>query len=141
MDSTESQRKNLLQLLLGTKLVGVPALLLPAVQGTRVEASIADPADHLVAVVLGGEQAEGGLDHAAAQPQHQVEGALLLDVVVGEGPPILELLPSKDQPLLIRGNPLLVLDLGLDILNRVRWLDLQGDGLARQGLHEDLHDF
>ena len=67
--------ENLLQLLLGTKLVGVPALLLPAVQGTRVEASIADPADHLVAVVLGGEQAEGGLDHAAAQPQHQVEGA------------------------------------------------------------------
>jgi len=132
---------NLLQLLLGAKAVGVPALFLPTVHGTRVEAGVANPADHLVAVILGREQAEGRLDHAAAQPEHQMEGALLLDVVVGEGPPILELLSSKDQPLLIRGNPFLVLDLRLDILNRVRRLDLQGDGLARQGLHKDLHDF
>jgi hypothetical protein len=31
------------------------------------------------------------------------------------------------------------LDLGLDILDGVRGLHLQGDGLARQGLHKDLH--
>ena len=34
---------------------------------------------------------------------------------------------------------LLVLDLGLDIVNRVRRLDLQSDGLASQGLDKDLH--
>ena len=33
----------------------------------------------------------------------------------------------------------LVLDLGLDIFDGVRRLDLKGDGLARQGLHKDLH--
>ena len=48
-------------------------------------------------------------------------------------------LTSEDEPLLIRGDSLLVLDLGLDVLNRVAGLNLKGDGLASQGLHEDLH--
>merc|ERR550525_466054 len=68
-----------------------------------------------------------------------MESALLLDVVVGESSSVLELLASEDQPLLIRGDSLLVLDLSLDVLNRVRGLDLEGDGLASQGLDEDLH--
>jgi len=38
-----------------------------------------------------------------------VQSGLLLDVVVGEGATILQLLTSKDQTLLIRGNALLVL--------------------------------
>ena len=33
----------------------------------------------------------------------------------------------------------LVLDLGLDIVDGVAALDLEGDGLPRQRLHEDLH--
>ena len=32
-------------------------------------------------------------------------------------------------------SPLLVLDLGLDIVNGVRGLDLKGDGLSSEGLH------
>merc|ERR1712193_261450 len=68
-----------------------------------------------------------------------MKGALLLDVVVREGSSILKLLSSKDEPLLVWGNSLLVLDLGLDILNGVRWLNLQGDGLASEGLDKDLH--
>ena len=39
-----------------------------------------------------------------------------VDVVIGEGSSVLELLPGKDKPLLIRGNPLLVLDLSLNVL-------------------------
>ena len=77
--------------------------------------------------------------HATSQAQHQVEGGLLLDVVIRKGAAILQLLASKDQALLIRWDPLLVLDLGLDIINGVTGLDVEGDGLARQGLHEDLH--
>ena len=53
-----------------------------------------------------------GLDkdlHSSAQPQDQVQGALLLDVVVRQGAPIFQLLPSKDETLLVRGNALLVL--------------------------------
>ena len=56
-----------------------------------------------------------GLDedlHAAAQAQHQVQRALLLDVVVGQGAPILQLLARKDQALLVRGDALLVLQQG-----------------------------
>merc|ERR1711923_561651 len=68
-----------------------------------------------------------------------MEGALLLDVVVGEGSSVLQLLASEDQPLLIRGDSLLILDLGLDVLDGVRGLDLEGDGLAGEGLDEDLH--
>merc|ERR1711953_790255 len=68
-----------------------------------------------------------------------MECGLLLDVVVGESPSILELLSSKDQPLLVWGNAFLVLDLGFDVLNAVRRLDLEGDGLASESLDEDLH--
>lgn len=50
-----------------------------------------------------------------------------------------EKLTSKDQTLLIRGDALLVLNLGLDILDRVRRLDLQGDRLPGQCLDKDLH--
>jgi len=48
-----------------------------------------------------------------------VEGGLLLDVVVGQSAAILELLSGEDQALLVRGNALLVLDLGLDVVDGV----------------------
>ena len=48
--------------------------------------------------------------HATTEPEDEVEGALLLNVVVGEGPSILQLLPGKDEPLLVRGDALLVLN-------------------------------
>merc|ERR1711868_355352 len=68
-----------------------------------------------------------------------MQGALLLDVVVGEGSSIFQLLSSKDQSLLVWGDSFLILDLGLDILNGVRGLNLKSDCLASQGLDKDLH--
>ena len=68
-----------------------------------------------------------------------MEGGLLLDVVVSQGAAVLELLAGEDEALLIRGDALLVLDLSLDVLDGVVGLHLEGNGLARQGLHEDLH--
>jgi hypothetical protein len=85
------------------------------------------------------EDAARHLAVATAQAQDEVQRGLLLDVVVGERAAILELLARKDQTLLVRRDALLVLDLGLDIVNRVGWLHLQGDGLAGQGLDENLH--
>lgn len=39
------------------------------------------------------------------------------------------------------GKPtFLVLNLALDVVDSIRRLDLQSDGLASQGLHENLHD-
>lgn len=43
-----------------------------------------------------------------AKAKHQVEGGLFLDVVIRQGPSILELLTSKDQSLLIRGNTYII---------------------------------
>ena len=70
-----------------------------------------------------------------------MERGFLLDVVVREDPTVLELLARKDEPLLVWGGPPLVLDLGLDALDAVRWLDLERDGLAGKGLHKDLSRF
>ena len=70
-----------------------------------------------------------------------MERRLLLDVVVGERAAVLELLAREDEALLIRRNALLVLDLRLHVVNRVGRLDLEGDGLAGEGLHENLHDY
>ena len=38
-----------------------------------------------------------------------------------------------------RDLPLLVLNLGLDVVNGVGGLDLEGDGLSGQSLNKDLH--
>jgi hypothetical protein len=47
-----------------------------------------------------------------------VEGRLLLDVVVGKGAAVLELLAGEDQALLVRRDALLVL-----LPVRIWWLD------------------
>ena len=42
--------------------------------------------------------------HATAQAQHQVQGGLLLDVVVSQGAAVLQLLAGEDQALLVGGD-------------------------------------
>ena len=68
-----------------------------------------------------------------------MEGGLLLDVVVGESSSVLELLTSEDESLLVGRDTLLVLDLGLDVLDGVRWLDVESDGFSGECLYENLH--
>ena len=68
-----------------------------------------------------------------------MESRLFLDVVVAEGSAVFQLLSSEDKSLLIGWDSFLVLDLGFDVLNRVSWLDVEGDGLSSESLHEDLH--
>merc|ERR1712100_226578 len=76
---------------------------------------------------------------STSESEHQVEGRLLLDVVVRKSSAVFELLSGEDQSLLIWRDALLVLDLGLDVFDGVSWLDIKGDGLASKSLHEDLH--
>jgi hypothetical protein len=59
-----------------------------------------------------------------------MESRLLLNVIVRESASVLELLASEDQALLVRRNSFLVLDLALDVVDRVGGLDLKSDGLA-----------
>merc|ERR1711974_323658 len=77
--------------------------------------------------------------HSSSESENQMKSRLLLDVVVGEGSSVLQLLAGEDQSLLIWGNSLLVLDLSLDVLNAIGGLDLESDGFAGQSLDEDLH--
>ena len=65
--------------------------------------------------------ATADVHHAAAQAQHQVDGRLLLDVVVREGVAVLELLPVEDESLRDERGALLVLNLGLDVLDLWGW--------------------
>jgi len=87
---------------------------------------------------LSGERLDEDL-HTATKTEDEVEGGLLLDVVVRKSASVFELLSCEDEALLIGWDALLVLDLGLDIVDSVRGLDLKGDGLSGESLHEDLH--
>ena len=78
--------------------------------------------------------------HATAEAEDEMERGLLLDVVVAKSTAILQLLTGEDKTLLIRRDTLLILDLSLDVVNGIRGLDLKSDGLASEGLDEDLHD-
>ena len=70
----------------------------------------------------------------STQTQHQVQRALLLNVVVAQRAAVLQLLASEDKTLLVRGDALLVLNLLLHVLDRVAGLHIERDGLAGQGL-------
>jgi hypothetical protein len=48
-----------------------------------------------------------------------MERRFLLNIVIAQSATILELLAGKDQALLVRRNALLVLNLALDIVDRV----------------------
>ena len=67
----------------------------------------------------------------------QVDPTLLL--LIRKSPAILELLSGKDKPLLVGRDALFVLDFRLDIVNRVRRFNLEGNRLASQSLDKDLH--
>jgi len=58
------------------------------------------------------------------QSQDQMQGRFLLDIVVGQSPAIFQLLSREYQALLVGRNTLLVLDLGLHIVDRIRGLYL-----------------
>ena len=83
-----------------------------------------------------------GLDedlHTSTKSENQVKSRLLLNIIVGEGSAVFELLASEDKALLVWGDTFLVLDLGLDVLDGVAWLDIKSDGFSCKGLYEDLH--
>ena len=68
-----------------------------------------------------------------------MQSRLFLDVVIGQGATIFELLSGEDETLLIWGNTLLILNLGLDVFDGVRGFNFKGDCLASERLNKDLH--
>lgn len=105
-------------------------LLLAAVGSSRGKTSITLSANHLVAVVLTGQHLERWLNSTTSKTKNQMEGRLLLDIVVAQRATVLELLSGKDKSLLVWGDSLLVLNLGLHVINGVGRFDIKGDGLT-----------
>ena len=77
--------------------------------------------------------------HTTAKTQNEVEGGLLLNIIIRKGAAVLKLLASENQTLLVGRDAFFVLDLRLHIVDRVRRLNLEGDCLTREGLDKDLH--
>jgi len=120
----------LLKFLLGSQLIGVSALLLSAVHSTRWESSVALSANHLVNVVFSGKHLERRFNNSSSKAKYKVEGRLLLNIVVTQSSPVLKLLSSKDQTLLIGWNTLFILNFLLYILDCVRALYFESDSLS-----------
>jgi hypothetical protein len=59
-----------------------------------------------------------------------MESGLLLNIIIRKGATVLELLSGEDQALLIRGDSFLVLDLRFNVIDGIRGLNLEGDGLS-----------
>ena len=49
----------------------------------------------------------------------KVKRGLFLDVIIGKGPAVFELLSSEDEALLVGRDSLFVLDFGLDVIDGV----------------------
>merc|ERR1712166_282425 len=76
---------------------------------------------------------------SASKAEDEMESGLFLDVVIGKGSSILELLSSEDKSLLIWWDTFFVLDLGLDVFDGVCWFNIKSDCFTSKGLDEDLH--
>ena len=92
-------------------------LSLAAVGCLHGELGVTLSANHLFALELSSESSKIRLDlhgshTASSESQNQMEGGLLLDVVIREGSAVFELLSSEDKSLLIWGNTFFILNLG-----------------------------
>ena len=104
-------------LLLWSDITVMTTLSLSAVVGLRWKSSITLSANHLFALEASGKSGEIRLDlhgshTSSSESQNQMEGGLLLDIVIREGSSIFELLSSEDESLLIWGNTFFILNLG-----------------------------
>lgn len=96
------------------------------------------PANFLLAIIFPGKRLQSWLNCSSTKTKHQMKGRLLLDVVVGQRSPVLELLTGEDQPLLIWRDTFLILNLALHVLDGIRRLHLERDRLPRHCIHDNL---
>ena len=75
------------------------------------------------------------MKHAGTQAQHEVQRAVLLDVVVRKSASVLELPAREDEALLIRRIAPLFVDLHLEALDGVRLLHVHLEWVA-SGNHD-----
>jgi len=71
--------------------------------------------------------------------KNQVDGRVLLNVIVGNGITIFQLLSCINQVLVVGRNTFLVVDLVLDAFDRVFGLYFKRNRLSSQGLDKELN--
>ena len=118
-----SAQPSALYLLLGTDVTVVSTFALAAVCRLRGQPGVTLTADHLFALELAGKSGERGLnldgtETTSTETKYEMEGGLLLDVVVLESAAVLKLFSGEDQSLLIRWDSFFVLDLGPERLQK-----------------------
>ena len=64
----------------------------------------------------------------------EVEGRLLLNIIIRKSVSILKLLANKEQALLVRRNAVLVSNLGLHVVDCMGGFDLKANCLASKSL-------
>ena len=119
----------LLQLLLGSKLIGVSALLLTAVGSTRRQRSIALTADHLVALVLRGQQTQRGLHNTTSEAEDFEKSGVGAQAREG-----FDVRTSVDET---RSG--VEAEASLEAFNAFRSVDLGDTSATVDSLDEDLH--
>ena len=112
-----SPRKSASNLLLWSDVTIMATLSLSAVHGLWWKSHVTLSANHFFALELSGESSEIWLNFhlthtTASKSKDEMEGGLLLNVVVRKGSSILELLTSEDKSLLVWGNTFFILNLG-----------------------------
>lgn len=90
----------------------------------------------IIVIFFRPSQSSNGATQAKKEIHIHDDISYLLDIVVTQSSSILELFSGKNQPLLIRRNPLLVLDFRLHIVDCITRLYFKSNGLTRQGLDE-----
>jgi len=88
---------------------------------------------------LAGQRFHEDLHGTTTKTKDEMKRRFFLNVVVRKCSAVFELLASKDQSLLLRGNSFLILNLRLDVLDGIIRLDVQSDRLSCEGLDKDLH--
>ena len=128
-----------LYLLSDPPLEGVPVLFVELEDvGPVLALGFDAPEDRLV-LGPGERYLRFGFWSSSSEAEGEVECAFLLEVVVGEGSAVLQLLRTEDQPLLIGGDFLSVLYLQLDVGDGGGGCDVEGYRLSGEGLDENLH--
>ena len=89
--------------------------------------------------LAGGRGGGNGLQRRGEDAFDHVQRRLLLDAVVGEHFVVLQLAAGEEKALLRGEQAFLVVELLLDEEDRVGGRGVDGDGLARHALEEDLH--
>jgi hypothetical protein len=77
--------------------------------------------------------------HSTSKSEDEMKSGLFLNIIIGEGSAVFELLSGEDKSLLIWWDTFLILDLSFDVFNSVCWFNIKGDGLTSESLDEDLH--